>query len=121
ASGLLCRHSCRHSSTRLVDCPEDFYSMAGTAPLLSRLGLFRKRCRIMALDRKPIRAATVMERFRRRYRSHRDSPLVQACLLLYCFLQRQPDDKLRTGRVRLDPDLSAVIEDRLARQRETQT
>src|SRR5206468_2150810 len=58
------------------------YSVAGTAPLLSRLGLFRKRCRIMALDRKPIRAATVMERFLRRYRIHRDSPLLLLPLAL---------------------------------------
>src|SRR5881397_2181316 len=48
---------------RLVDRPGHFHIVAGTAPLLSRLGLIRDRTRLFVIAHKPIRAATVMERF----------------------------------------------------------
>src|SRR5437764_9863069 len=56
-----------HVLTSCTSLRIDFYSVAGTAPLLSRLGLFRSRLKVFANVRESIRAATVMERFRGQY------------------------------------------------------
>ena len=51
------------------------YPVAGTAPLLSRLGWIREHLQIFTIDHDTIRAATVMERFPPCYRYLPYSPL----------------------------------------------